>query len=756
MPDMDSPTAKNVSAIIEASGGGVAAGGGGGAAVKALSKRPREETSPVSGKRGRGENGDMLMLQVPHVLTPALSVQATQGNTTPRSPPPPPLLESPSKLNRASPFAVDSSTASSSSSSASSTGFTAFPGLGTAKEQWSPCAKPDEASSTPDLSWGQLAAARRKTVPPPKALPSLAATDPVFHAALLRVLHRRGGETCPEAQGWRWSGDAPARFNHWPCALHPDLMNLLAYISAGEERVVLTGCDVRGRNGTDCCSGGGREEDETAFLPPPPPREPSPWRAVSSVRGDESSWAPPPAIMSSIGSPSTGVSVLAATAGGTTPRAPTRARPALTPCSALRAPAGVAATPESRARSAAKSRGVRFATHDMTVVDTPDPIRGGSEKGMVSALGGLQSILSAAEQVRLVASLGASVSASGSHGGGKGVGEGTDVSFSSRLRAVGAMGTLLIRGGGGVAGAAKHGEFEDYFDRFSSGGNSNRRNKSDNGCDEGSDSDDNDGVGNTGTRASKAANASACPVPTTNGSLTATGPDRNAENPAGAAATACQPTDKNSSRVKHSFGEPLSLRTSSSNSNVDVLDMIIDNSNKKKTDIVAGAREKNSTADAGVESEGGKRLAEDIAALIEVLQQMACSNSAPGELVLEAGWGPEHSNATAFYARELAMLCGKGAWGAGEGVGVLGSIPEGGRVMDTARASHLRVRYLDVLSCLIRYNLKVNGGLCFFPAYSVMDCVPLKFPASFICATYIVSVVDRVQVSVVMFCNHCN
>lgn len=700
MPDIDSPTAKNVTAIIEASGGhGVAAGGGGGAAVKALSKRPRDEPSPVSGKRGRGENGDLLTVQVPHPSSPSsLSSQKTAKNINSSLPslPPPPLLESPSKLNRqaaASPCPAEASTASLSSP------FGEFSGpvdtTITAKHQWpspSSTQPADGGNSSRSVSWAHAAQQPKKIiVPPPKARPSLAATDPVFHAALLRVLQRRGGGACSVAQGWRWSGDAPSRFSHWPCALHPELMNLLAYISASEERVVLTGCDVKSqRNGVeDCCSNG----DARTLLPPPPPREPSPWRAVSTA-STTSPRAHRHRANDSLGSPSSILDAsLPVSEAGVTPIAP-RARSflspaAFTPSSALRRAS--APTPESRARSAAKSRGVRFATHDMTVVDTPDPIRGGSEEGMVSALGGLQAILSAAERVRLAAgSLDAEAPSAAGRRGNVGGG---------------------VISGRGVSATAKHGGFEGYFDRFASGStggcNSNKRGE------DGSDSDD-DCVDGDAAMAVPAEGAADPAVPA-----------RSAERPTENLSVGEKGSDPTpSSRAKdskNSSGGPLA----SGNSKVNQVDSRTPAGNNEKREATALCGE--GAGDSAVAMEGaarasssgteeGEHLAQDLAALVNVLEEMAACDTAPTELELDAGWGPEHSNATAFYARELATLCGMGdtlKGVHGDVTGILGAV----------RASHLRVRCLDVLSCLIRYNLKVTNG--FFSSFSCTVCCPL-------------------------------
>ena len=91
-----------------------------------------------------------------------------------------------------------------------------------------------------------------------------------------------------------------------------------------------------------------------------------------------------------------------------------------------------------------------------------------------------------------------------------------------------------------------------------------------------------------------------------------------------------------------------------------------------------------------------RRVREDAVALAGILEEIASSDSAPEEVALAGGWGPEHSNAAAFYAKEVALLCGAGAGAGGEA-----------QVAPGVAGSHLRVRYLDVLSSLVRYNLKV-------------------------------------------------
>lgn len=539
MPDMDSPQISGLLGESSAAGGVVMA-------VHHVSKRPREDESPILGKRGRGENGDVsLTVQLPLPAVPL--APAGGGNCAPLSPTP--LCESPCKLNQA----AQSST---SSANAFAHAFAPFSGgSGTAKP---PCKVPEPAAvevatvtaaATPDSSLGAGCPTVRRKNCAPSAAPRLGATDPIFHAALLRLLHRRSGKTCPEALGWRWRGDAPARFDHWPCALHPSVMDLLACVSAGEERVVLTGCDVKEK-------GCGNNHAPTQ-TPPPPPREAA-WRV------------PRPRIPAQRGS------VIAV---GT----PVPASPASTPV-ALSAIENSAPTPLSALRRPGSTRRcshrVRFSTHDMSVVDTPDPARGGSEEGMVSTLDVLESILSAAEQVRGLA-------AGAARGGDRG---------------------------------RQHGHYEGYFDRFSSAGQ-----------------------------------------------------------PAGAAAA----------RGEGDESEPASDCATPSEAPGFI------NSGRRSGGDGAGEEEESveQEQDAARVTEA-KGARDDAVAFVGVLDEIASGCSAPEELALSGGWGPEHSNAAAFYAKELALLCG-----VRDGAAEAGPAGAGG---------HLRVRYLDVLSCLVRYNLKVR------------------------------------------------
>ncbi|CAN0458208.1 unnamed protein product [Ectocarpus sp. 12 AP-2014] len=110
--------------------------------------------------------------------------------------------------------------------------------------------------------------------------------------------------------------------------------------------------------------------------------------------------------------------------------------------------------------------------------------------------------------------------------------------------------------------------------------------------------------------------------------------------------------------------------------------------------------------DAPLETEA-RSVREDSVAFVTVLEEIANGDAAPGEVALAGGWGPEHRNAAAFYAKELAFLCGTKTEVGGREVG--GPFVSGG---GGAVGSHLRVRYLDVLSCLVRYNLKLLLNTC--------------------------------------------
>lgn len=590
MPDMDSP--KISAAFFEKSGGAGSGGGGGGgsggAAVKSLhlSKRPREETSPLPGKRGRGEHGDLLNLPIPHstpLVTIALGLRC--GNAAP------PLLESPSKVNRAS--------------DASPTAFASFSaGVGNADKL--PC---KQTGSTLDaLNSSGPAPARRKVFPPRLARVSKSATDPVFHAALLRLLRRRGGSTCPEALGWRWSGDAPTRFDHWPCALHPAVMDLLACVSAGEERVVLTGCDLKPR-----C------DENPLPLQPPRPRRESPWQSPRGRGyGAQGGVSPVKNSMEVVSEGTAETTEVGAGAGSRQMSSPTGtplptsrfAASSVTPSSALRRPGG---PPRSGNR-------VRFNTHDMSVVDTPHTARDGSEEGMVSALDGLQAILSAAEQVKILARRRA----------GTGAGAGA-TSFGSCCS-------------DSPVESAQSRRFEGYFDRFSSIGRGSDGARSGGDCGE-----------NASGASASAVEPYVAPDDSENMAL-----DKCSEAVSGTEVGASSPEDK--------LGDAALCGREGGG---------------------GGGERVNGVAEAP-EAEA-KNVREDVAALVTVLDEMASSDAAPGELTLAGGgWGPEHGNAMEFYAKELALLCG---------AGVSGDCGE--------RASRLRRRQLDVLSTLVRYNLKV-------------------------------------------------
>lgn len=561
MPDIDTP---QISGILEEHAPPPATGGSGGVVgVQQASKRPRDDGSPVRGKRGRGENGDIsLNLKIPVPSTSSSS--SAPSSSSPASPPwVPPLCESPSKINQApNPFAPYSG------------------GAATAKP---PAPAADDAAAHvagPATTAVAAATSRRKGRMPHTAPPSLGATDPIFHAALLRLLHSRNGDHCAEAVGWRWRGDTPARFDHWPCALHPSVMDLLACVSASEEQVVLTGCD---KKHADVCNGGGDD--------PPPPRREAAWRPPRP----RTPWA------------HRGVPTAAAVAatGSTTPIAAPLPLPppasAQTPLSALRR------SGNSR-RLPSKNR-VRFSTHDMSVVDTPDPQRGGSAKGMISALGGLESILSAAERIRELAAGGPGNS------GGRG------------------RGALELRGGGGGR------QYEGYFDRFSAAAGGEP-----------------DGGGGGGD-------------------------DNNEQQGAAAAAGG--------------------LDKASSGS---------DGGSQDEGSAAAAEGDDDEDVEAPLETEA-RSVREDSAAFVTVLEEIANGDAAPGEVTLPGGWGPEHRNAAAFYSKELAFLCGtKAEVGGGGGAEVGGPLVSGG---GGAVGSHLRVRYLDVLSCLVRYNLKVRSSLLY-------------------------------------------
>eukprot|EP00903_Cladosiphon_okamuranus_P014725 g13645.t1 len=577
MPDLDTP---KIAGVLEGQKAPLST------TALPSSKRPRDDGSPVCGKRGKKKTAAFPLSSTVEDGERTTTASMPQRPKNPVSPvldynnnpvASPPLCESPSRINQAP------------------SSFAPFSGGEAAK----PAAGP--APATAAASTTATAVTRRKGRVPHTAPPSVGATDPIFHAALLRLLHSRNGEHCPEAVGWRWRGDTPARFDHWPCALHPVLMDLLACVSAGEERVVMTGCDKRRGGSSGGCGGGDDDDDDNA----PPPRE-AVWRA------------PLPRLPRTPSSHHRGTP--AAAAAPATPAASTPLRhPTQTPSSALRRPG-------SSCRLSSKNR-VRFSTHDMSVVDTPDPQRGGSEEGMVSALGGLESILSAAERVRDLAARG-STSASG-------------------------------RGHGHVHGHGRRRHYEGYFDRFSAAG----------------DQSGGSGGGDGAVAAGEQEDPAPASAPAVSASVAhVTGP--------GGAGDNGEP-DKGSVR--------------------DGAMIVVAQENEDNGD---GDLNGDADADAYLTNEA-KNVREDSAALVAVLEQIASSDSAPDEVALAGGWGPEHSNAAAFYAKELALLCGATAGGSAAADAVT---PAAG--VGAGFGSQLRGRYLDVLSCLVRYNLKLLLNTC--------------------------------------------
>ena len=596
-------------------------------AAQPPSKRPRDDGSPVcGGKRGKKKIAPAFPLPPPPPAAVALEDGDREGApSTPASAPSksknpvsqvldyntaalvssPPLCESPSKINQA-----PSSFAPFSGGEAAKPGAVAAPAAAS-------------AASAAAAAAAATVVTRRKGRVPHAAPPSVGATDPIFHAALLRLLHSRNGEHCPEAVGWRWRGDAPARFDHWPCALHPVVMDLLACVSAGEERVVMTGCDKRHAAGG--CGGGGSGGDDD--VDNPPPREAT-WRAPRPRLPRTPFSSHPRGTAAVPGTPTAAVT-------------PLRNHPAQTPSSALRRPG-------SSCRLSSKNR-VRFSTHDMSVVDTPDPQRGGSEEGMVSALGGLESILSAAERVRDLAARGSTTAASG-HGHGSGAGH----------------------------GRRRH--YEDYFDRFSAssdhqlGGNENGRG---------------DGNGSSGGDGAGAAAEQEEPAPASEPTVPASGAQATGRGgvgvrPLGAGTGGGGDADEGSARGEATTAPVAVVAPENEDS---------------------GDGDGHADVDAYLTTEA-KSVREDSAALVAVLEQIASSDSAPDEVALAGGWGPEHSNAAAFYAKELALLCGATA----TGDAMAGAVTPAAASVGAGFGSHLRGRYLDVLSCLVRYNLKVRHG----------------------------------------------
>ncbi|CAM9509841.1 unnamed protein product, partial [Hapterophycus canaliculatus] len=628
MPDMDvsEEAPYQMSGILGERGSTPPTGSGSGVTGVQTSKRPRDESSPVCGKRGRGENGDIsLTLKIPMPGAP-LQVSSPAGDggggggdggrrksypdtpypefvavcpTSPAYSPSAPAYTPSSPVYSAcsGPDSPDSPTCSPNSppcspalcespkinqTPSSPPPFSAAkPSAVTSGGSPAPAATPSDVAADP-------AVPRRKGRVPHAAPPSLGATDPIFHAALLRVLHGRGGDHCAEAVGWRWKGDAPARFDHWPCALHPSVMDLLACVSASEEEVVMTGCDKKHLGGGGV--GGGDDDDdvENPPPPPPPPREAA-WRAPRP----RTPWA------------NRGGTAAAA---ASTPSPLPSARPGQTPLSALRKPG-------SACRLSSKNR-VRFSTHDMSVVDTPDPHRGGSERGMISALGGLESILAAAERVRNLAA----------PGGGGGCGSGG-------------------RGGSSASSEPGGQQYEGYFDRFSATV---------------AEPDDDADDGDDGGQAADEREASGPNPIATADSTAAVGEAPGADTPAGSPAAAAAAA-------------------------------------------AAAATRKGDDADAFLTAEA-RSVRADLAKFVAVLDEIASSDAAPEEIALEGGWGPEHSNAAVFYAKELALLCGGETRSSG---GVAEAAPLATGSGAGVVGSHLRVRYLDVLSCLVRYNLKV-------------------------------------------------
>ncbi|CAM9385328.1 unnamed protein product [Discosporangium mesarthrocarpum] len=485
-------------------------GEGGSLMSLSVTKRPRNEVDTFTAKRGRGENGTTLALQTSPVL-----LAGGRGM--------PPLLESPGKLNKLAPFSDDSGLTSS---------------------------KPG-TFYLPSEPPGSPTACRRvrvtRIIPKALALRTLAVTDPVFQAALLRLLHRRGGIACPGASGWRWGGGKLARFDHWPRACHPAVMELLAAVSAGEERVALSEFGLH--DGTE-----GEGQLTAITFRSPVPRTDA-WSSPASRMQP-----PPPTPVRS--TPATGNGGLSVA----------------TPVSANGVLRRAGATPRTANR-------VRFQTHDMSVIDTPDPSRGGSEEGMMTALCGLQAILTAARNV---------CKASRNAGSGDCVRDGeretVERGFDDRLG---------LEGGAGRGG--------EYFDRFSS------------------------------------------------------------------------LVRGNNLRVKE---ELESEYTGKAIDSADAPRSLEDT----KTEEAALARE-------------GRVVREDMTAVISILGEIARSDTGPSEVEVDGGWGISHYKAAEFYSKELAQLCGKALGMPSEDVAELGT-------------SYLRKRFLDVLSCLVRFNLKVLLNTC--------------------------------------------
>lgn len=304
--------------------------------------------------------------------------------------------------------------------------------------------------------------------------------------------------------------------------------------------------------------------------------------------------------------------------------------PSLTPSSALRRPGGPR-------RSVNR---VRFSTHDMSVVDTPDPTRDGSERSMVSALGGLQAILVAAEKVRIAARQTAT--------------SGGAIDEAS-LPAVGSVGcdSDSETAAGSVRSRRRGRQFEGYFDRFCS---------------------------TSGTTSHE--QAVTCEETTSSNAAGMVTPDSSVEEEQEA-----DPMTDNCRSDQNDIGERTSSR--------------IDHQSPSSPshEISEETFEGKETSDVRLEK---NRVRQDVLDLVNVLHEMASSDAAPSELMLNGGWGPEHSNATAFYAREIAFLSGMETCVEDD----TNNDIAGGKLY----ASRLRTRYLEVLSCLVRYNLKVMRG----------------------------------------------
>ncbi|CAM9483603.1 unnamed protein product [Choristocarpus tenellus] len=460
-------------------------------------------------KRRRGENGNALALLPP--------VSPNRGRNSP------PLLESPGKLQNKLTYFTSDGAVTLAKLMPFSTGVET-PGNHTTR---------------------RVRTAR--VIPRAVAFRTLAVTDPVFQGALLRLLHRRGGRACPEAVEWRWKGDQPSLFDHWPRSCHPAVMDLLAAVSAGEERV------VKSENGLDKKLKGSALV-EASWHSPSLRRET--WRSSAQRM-------PPPRTLIET-TPTRAVMCSTGTA---------------TPVSAGSVLRREGATPRTANR-------VRFQTHDMSVIDTPDPSRGGSEEGMMTALNGLQGILAAARKV-CNSSWGSS--------------DGPTIPKRAGKNADGWSG---VKGGEGRR--LSNGEETEYFDRFES-------------------------------------------------------------------------------VVESSVVESDDVKAEQSVESTDLAKDLLPS--------------EEATAEIKVRRIKGKAIMEDMEDVIVILGEMAAADAGPVELELVGGWGMEHSKAAAFYHREFSLLCGRAPENSGGADANLG-------------ASYLRKRFLDVLSCLIRFNLKVLLNVC--------------------------------------------